>query len=160
MGAAVSIFFGENRPMISSEFAYTGSRRALLKGLLALGTLLPYARASAQAPVPFPGVGHKYLVDFKNLASGAQFRTQLHFTSPTSLTYTGVRKDGSLGGSETVTIRTEQIAGEIFLVTWQEGDKTTVVHIEDFARKTIITNITDGATVAFSQYHGTFVQLS
>ncbi len=101
----------------------------------------------------FPAVGHKYLVDFE------AFRVQLHFTSETSMTYDNVAKDGSIVGSETVAIKVEPIDGEIFLVTWQESDKTTVVHIEDYGRKTIVTNIT-GSDLTFSQYHGTFVELS
>jgi hypothetical protein len=55
----------------------------------------------------FPGVGHRYLVDFK------AFRVQLYFTSLTSLTYTGVNPDGSLGGSETVTIKVETIGDQL-----------------------------------------------
>jgi hypothetical protein len=39
--------------------------------------------------------------------------------------------DGSSGQSETVTIRVESIGPQLILVTWQEGDKTTVVHVED-----------------------------
>ncbi|MFL5317902.1 MAG: MoaF-related domain-containing protein, partial [Microvirga sp.] len=49
-------------------------------------------------PEEFPAVGHRYLVDF------SAFRVELYFESETSLTYTGVRPDGSHGGSETVTI--------------------------------------------------------
>jgi hypothetical protein len=101
---------------------------------------------------PFPAVGHRYFVDFK------EFRVQLYFTSETSLTYTGVKPDGSLGGSETVTIKVEAIGDQLFLVTWQEADKTTVVHVEDFKHNTIITSITN-PDLSFEQHHGTFVQL-
>jgi hypothetical protein len=148
----------KKEPATSTDLARSRPRRALLKGALALAALAPQARSIAQTPPPFPGVGNKYLVDFRNVATGAQFRTQLYFASATSLTYTGVRADGSLGGSETVVIRTEPIADMIFLVTWQEADKTTVVHVEDFARKVILTNITE-PSLAFSQWRGTFVQL-
>ena len=101
----------------------------------------------------FPGIGHKYLVDF-----GA-FRVQLSFTSLTSLTYYNVAADGSIQGSETVIIKIEWIVDQIFLVTWQEADKTTVVHIEDYDRQTIVTNITN-PNLTFDQFHGTFVLLS
>jgi hypothetical protein len=101
----------------------------------------------------FPAVGHRYFVDFK------AFRVQLYFNSLTSLTYTGVTSDGSLGGSETVTIKVETIGDDLFLVTWQESDKTTVVHIEDYKHHTIITNITT-PDLAFDQYHGTFTEIS
>jgi hypothetical protein len=101
----------------------------------------------------FPAVGHRYFVDFQ------AFRVQLYFASETSLTYTGVNPDGSLGGSETVTIKVEGIGDQLFLVTWQESDKTTVVHIEDYRCHTIITNITN-PDLSFNQFHGTFKQLS
>jgi hypothetical protein len=101
----------------------------------------------------FPAIGHKYLVDF------VAFRVQLSFTSETSLTYYNVAADGSIVGSETVTVKIEPIADMIFLVTWQESDKTTVVHIEDYGKKTIVTNITS-PDLTFDQFHGTFVELS
>jgi hypothetical protein len=101
----------------------------------------------------FPAVGHRYLVDFK------AFRVQLYFASDTSMTYTGVKADGSLGGSETVTIAVESIRDGLFLVTWQESDKTTVVHIEDYKENTIITNITNPDN-SFQQFHGTMTLIS
>lgn len=101
----------------------------------------------------FPGTGHRYLVDF-----GA-FRVELYFQSDTSLTYTGVKPDGSHGGSETVAITVEPIRDQLFLVTWQESDKTTVVHLEDYKLNTIITNITEpGGT--FSKFYGTMELIS
>jgi len=102
---------------------------------------------------PFPGIGHRYLVDFK------AFRVQLYFASDTSLTYTGVKPDGSLGGSETVKIAVESIRDDLFLVTWQESDKTTVVHIEDYKQNTIVTNITNPDNT-FEQFHGTMTLIS
>ena len=101
----------------------------------------------------FPAVGRRYIVDFK------AFRVQLYFESLTSLTYVGVKPDGSLGGSETVTIKVETIGDDLFLVTWQESDKTTVVHVEDYKHHTIITNITN-PDLTFDQYHGTFAEIS
>jgi hypothetical protein len=101
----------------------------------------------------FPGVGHRYFVDF------VAFQVELDFTSETSLTYYNLDKNGNKVGSETVTIKVEPITGGIFLVTWQESDKTTVVHIEDYNRQTIVTNITE-PDLTFDQFHGTFRQLS
>jgi hypothetical protein len=95
----------------------------------------------------FPATGHRYLVDFQ------AFLVELFFESETSLTYTGVRPDGSRGNSETVSITIEPIRDRLFLVTWQESDKTTVVHLEDYKMNTIITNITDPGGV-FAKYHG------
>lgn len=97
----------------------------------------------------FPAVGNSYLVDFQ------AFKVRLFFSSLTSLTYTVLNPDGSAGQIETVTIRVESIGPMLFLVTWQEADKTSVVHIENYDANTIITNITnpDGS---FDQFHGTF----
>lgn len=102
----------------------------------------------------FPAVGHRYFVDF------IAFQVELDFTSDTSLTYYNLDKDGKKVGSETVTIKVEPIAEGIFLVTWQESDKTTVVHIENYNRHTIVTNITSPPDLTFDQFHGTFRQLS
>jgi hypothetical protein len=101
----------------------------------------------------FPAVGHRYFVDFQ------AFQVELDFTSESSLTYYNLDKGGKRVGSETVTIKVEPITADIFLVTWQESDKTTVVHIEDYKKLTIVTNIT-GPDLSFSQFHGTVRQLS
>ena len=102
---------------------------------------------------PFPGVGHRYLVDFR------AFRVELYFESETSLTYTGVKKDGSHGASETVTISVEPVRDQLFLVTWQEADKTTVVHLVDYKLNRITTNITD-PDLTFSRYEGSVTLIS
>jgi hypothetical protein len=98
----------------------------------------------------FPGAGHRYFVDF------VRFRVELDFASDTSLTYYNLDANGNKVGQETVAIKVEPIADGIFLVTWQEvNPKSTVVHIEDYNRMTIVTNITE-ADMSFSQFHGTF----
>jgi hypothetical protein len=98
---------------------------------------------------PFPAVGHRYLVDF------VEFKVELNFLSATSLTYASVAPDGTRGTPVPVTIAVEAIGDMLFLVTWQESDKTTVVHVEDYAKNTIITNITN-PDLTFEQHHGTF----
>ena len=100
----------------------------------------------------FPGLGKTYLVDF------VQWRTRLQFNSENSLTYTGVKHDGSLGASETVTVVIDPVRDNLFLVTWQEGDQTTVVHLEDYATMKIVTHITspDGS---FDIFHGTMTEI-
>jgi hypothetical protein len=100
----------------------------------------------------FPAVGHSYLVDFQ------KFKVKLNFLSETSLSWAVLNADGSVAQAETDVIRAEAIGPQLFLVTWQENDKTSVVHIEDYANKTIITNITN-PDLSFEQYHGTFTQL-
>jgi hypothetical protein len=100
----------------------------------------------------FPGLGHRYLVDF------GTWKTQLYFSSTTSLSYTGVAADGSLGAPETVKIAIDPVRDQLFLVTWQESDKTTVVHLEDYKEYRIVTHITspDGS---FDIFHGSFAQV-
>jgi hypothetical protein len=97
----------------------------------------------------FPGVGHRYFVDF------VAFAVELDFASETSLTYYNLDKNGNKVGSETATIKVGPITEGIFLVTWQESAKTTVIHIEDYIRQ----NITE-PDLTFDQFHGTFQQLS
>ncbi|WP_409995231.1 MoaF-related domain-containing protein [Rhizobium leguminosarum] len=101
----------------------------------------------------FPAIGHRYLVDFK------AFRVELNFHSAMSLTYTGVKPDGSPGTSETVAIAVNPIRDLLFLVTWQEADKTTVVHLEDYKSNAVVTHIT-GPDSSFSIFHGTMRQIS
>jgi len=53
----------------------------------------------------------------------------------------------------------------LFLVTWQEQEGSTVVHLDDYKLNTIITNITDPGSGAnprpqFSTFHGTMTQMS
>ena len=99
----------------------------------------------------FPGTGHTYLVDFQSS------KVSLSFTSETSLTYTDLNPDGSPGKNATVVIRAENIAPDVYLVTWVESDNTTVVHVEDYSRNTIIANITSPPpNFGFNQLHGTF----
>jgi hypothetical protein len=105
-------------------------------------------------PSDFPGAGHKYLVDFQ------AFKVILAFASDTSMTYTVLNPDGSPGQTEPVTIKAENIAPQVYLVTWVESDNTTVVHIEDYGRNTIITNITSQVPqFRFDQFHGTFQEI-
>jgi len=102
-------------------------------------------------PSDFPGTGHRYLVDFQ------AFKVIMSFASDTSLTYTPLKPDGSPSDPATVVIKAESIAPDIWLVTWTESDNTTVVHIEDYGRKTIITNITTPPPdFRFDQFHGIF----
>ena len=101
----------------------------------------------------FPGVGRRYLATFPD------FRFELHFESPQSLTWTQIHADGSRGRSESVAIRMEPIADSLFLVAWQERNRTTVVHVEDFARRVILTHITRPDHTVL-QARGTFSELA
>lgn len=106
----------------------------------------------AAAAAEFPGVGRRYLATFP------AFRFELHFKSPTSATWTQIDEDGSRGRVETVAIRIEPVADLLFLVTWQEANRTTVVQVENFVKRVVFTNITrsDGT---FLQARGSLVEL-
>ncbi|WP_457391935.1 Rieske (2Fe-2S) protein [Roseateles sp. P5_E1] len=100
----------------------------------------------------FPGTGNKYLVDF------GVFVVELFFENETTLTYTGIRRDGSRGSSETVAIQATYLRDDLFMVTWQESDRTTVVHLEDYEQSIIYTNITN-PDQSFVKFRGTFKQI-
>lgn len=103
-------------------------------------------------PEKFPGVGHCYRVDFK------AFRVDLDFTSETSLTYYNLDANNQRVGHETVTIAVEPIRDGLFLVTWTESDKSTVVHLEDYRLMRIITNITDPKD-GLMKFEGTMTEI-
>ena len=100
----------------------------------------------------FPAVGHRYLVDF------VQFRVQLDFTSETSMTYYNLNAAGDHVGQETVAIKDDPVRDGLFLVTWTETDRTTVVHLEDYLMHRIVTNITD-PTNGLMRFEGTMTEI-
>jgi hypothetical protein len=115
----------------------------------------PVTAQSAQQQSQFPAVGHTYRVDFVSFDGKQKFLVELIFASETSMTYTGIRPDGSRGASETVTTELTPIAPAVFMVTWKESDKTTVVHVEDYGNMVFYTNITDGSDAHdFSKFKG------
>lgn len=90
-----------------------------------------YAVQAAKADA-FPGLGKIVQVDFGN-------KWDLHFHSTTSMTYTPAGHPVSDG--ETVKVAITPIRPGVFMVTWQEGDGTTVVHVEDYENGILFTNI-------------------
>ena len=90
------------------------------------------AAKAAKTDNAFPGVGHIVQVDFGN-------KWDLHFTSMTQMTYTPAGHPITDG--ETVKIAVTPIRPGVFMVTWQEGDGTTVVHVEDYENHILFTNI-------------------
>jgi len=104
-------------------------------------------------PEAFPAVGHRYMVDFK------AFIVELHFESETSLTYTGNQPDKAHGGFESVDITVEPLRDQLFLVSWQEDDDTTVVHLEDYKNNTIVAHVT-ASTGKFLTFRGTMKKLA
>ncbi len=85
---------------------------------------------------PFPGIGHMYEANF------GSWVFHLHFLSETVMTLTNA--EGPFKGtSETVQMAVTPIRPGVFMISWQEADKTTVVHIEDFANGIAHTNVTE-----------------
>jgi hypothetical protein len=99
----------------------------------------------------FPAAGHVYEANFGSWVH------HLHFESETVMTLTTA--DGPFqGASEIVQIAVTPIRPGVFLTSWQEKDKTTVVHVEDFANSIVHTNITERSG-AFIRRSGTLKQL-
>ncbi len=85
---------------------------------------------------PFPAIGHVYEANF------GSWVFHLYFKSKTVMTITNVA--GPLNGtSETVQIAVTLIRPGVFMISWQEADKTTVVHIQDFENGIVHTNVTE-----------------
>ncbi len=86
--------------------------------------------------IHFPAVGHVYEANF------GRWVHHLHFESETVMTLTTM--DGPFdGASESIQIAVTLIRPGIFMISWQEADKTTVVHVEDFECGIVHTNVTE-----------------
>lgn len=110
------------------------------------------AEGIPDAAATFPGVGRRYLAGFPD------FQFELQFESPSSLTWIRLHDDGSRGQFETEVIKTQRIAPLIYLVSWQEANRTTVVCVQDFGKGVVHTHITrsDGTFLTAS---GTLVEI-
>jgi hypothetical protein len=53
------------------------------------------------------------------------------------MTYYNLDASGTHVGQETVDIHVEPVRDDLFLVTWTEADRTTVVHLEDFVDRAV-----------------------
>jgi hypothetical protein len=120
-----------------------------------------HAQSTKTDATPFPAVGHTYRVAFVSFDGKQKFTTELVFASETQMTYTGIKSDGSRGSSETVTTEVTSIAPNVFMVTWVESDKTTVIHVEDYGNMVFYSNITDGGDGHdFLKFKGTVIQIN
>ena len=84
----------------------------------------------------FPAEGHTSHVDFgggnaSEIAFGHHF--DMTFTKP---------EEPRKGQVETIHYTRKKLRENLYMVYWQEQDKTTVVHVEDFANEQIYSNIT------------------
>ncbi len=85
------------------------------------------AQTQTQPVQTFPAAGHTYVVDF------GEFAVDLRFESDTRMSHTQIRGPEH-GRKESVDITVEEIRPEVWEVSWQEADRTTVVQIDDFEK--------------------------
>jgi hypothetical protein len=102
----------------------------------------------AEGESRLPAVGHTYEVEFDD----AVFR--LRFESETVMTVT----DPAQGTSETLQVTATAIRPDVFMLSWQEASKTTVVNVGDFENGILYTTVTrpDGT---FLRIKGTLKRL-
>ena len=99
----------------------------------------------------FPAVGHVYEANF------GSWVYHLHFASETVMTLTTA--SGSMKGtSETIQIAVTLIRSGVFLICWQEADKTTVVQVQDYENGIVYTNVTEPNGI-FILHSGTLTEL-
>lgn len=96
---------------------------------------LSLAGNAVAADAAFPATGHVYEARFS-----AETVFRLDFRQPQQLTYT-VLAGPTRGKTETVHYTAVPVAPNIFMVYWQEADGTRVVHVENFQREHVWTNI-------------------
>jgi hypothetical protein len=118
-------------------------RRA--RTILALLTMFALGQAAA-AERPPVFVGKQYKV-----AYGGGPSLLLDFKSDTFME--GTFLEGSnMGQKLSITFTAKEIGDGLYMLYWQEQDKTTVVHVDDFRKMVSYSNITlpDGTFLNFS----------
>lgn len=94
-------------------------------------------RAMAQSDAgTLPAAGHTYRVDF---GGGNAF--EIAFGHNADMTFTKLQEPNK-GQVEKIHYTHKQLRDGLYMVYWQEKDKTTVVHVEDFANGQVYSNIT------------------
>lgn len=94
----------------------------------------------------FPGIGRQYVARFPD------FQFELCFHSSSSLTWTRLRDGGGRGPSETEAIVIQPVGDLVFVLSWQEANRTTVVSVQDYGKGLVHTHVT--------RADGTFVRAS
>ncbi len=102
--------------------------------------------------VKFPGVNHTYEANY-----GGDFIFHLHFESETSMTLIGL-KGRFKGVNEKEAISITPIRPNVFLVSWQEANKSTVVEVQDFENGTVFANATM-PDLSFERLKGNLTEL-
>lgn len=97
-------------------------------------TLVRQQTAERNASVT-PLIGRVFEVDFGVMAF------QLSYESATTMTYSMVRGQ-QFGKKETVYYKSVEVRPDVYMITWQESDKTTATYVADFRKKTVYASIT------------------
>jgi hypothetical protein len=86
----------------------------------------------------YPAVDHVYEINFGDFAFYFDFDR-----NGKELTFTEVPSAKPMGiPEETVRYTAVSIRPGVFMVYWKEDNGTTVVHVEDFEKETVYTNVT------------------
>jgi hypothetical protein len=83
----------------------------------------------------FPIVGHVFEADFGAMTY------HLHFETDSILTFSMVRGP-QVGMKQTVNYKKAEIRPNVYLVYWQEADKTAVTYLQDHENHVVYANIT------------------
>jgi len=118
-------------------------RSVALCGLLVFGAARAGVAGEVSAPV---FVGKQY-----NVAYSGGPSLLLDFKSATFMEGTFLAGPNK-GQKLSITFTAKEIGPSIYMLYWQEQDKTTVVHVDDFAKQVSYSNITlpDGTFLNFS----------
>lgn len=84
----------------------------------------------------FPAEGHAYHVDF---GGGNAF--EIAFGHDFDMRFTKLAEPNK-GLVETIHYTRRRLREGLYMVYWQEKNKTTVVHVEDFSNEQVYSNIT------------------
>ena len=92
-----------------------------------------------------PVIGNKFIADF------GEDRYLLDFLSESQLKIELLK---GMGRNQVIDIKRTLIRPNVYMVTWQEVDKSTVTHLEDFEQGIVYTNITM-PDLTYYNYEGT-----
>jgi hypothetical protein len=104
-------------------------RPVAVAGFLCIGLALASAKQGLAQAVPTSPIGHSYELKFSDARWWAME------VQPTKLLFTAM--SGEKKGQVVLTVDNptlREIGSGIYLVYWQERDKSTAVHVYDFAR--------------------------
>jgi hypothetical protein len=112
------------------------SLAAATLGLAAVAMASSPAWAQTAAKADFHAPGSAYEVDF---GGGNAF--EISFAADSNMTFKKLADPGK-GTTSTVRIAKKELRDGLYMVYWQEANKTTVVHVQDFAQGIVYANIT------------------